>query len=145
MTKYDCNTTGTCFITTRQSRCSRVQKSCMWDYRFKQLYCAKQSFYTSHKSTLHICFACTLLVCNGHYFNCTKLYPKEIFFRLHDSRIDLLGQLCGVPIDVVFVLDSSRYTGSDGWNSLKDFVSDMINRNFNIAPNRIRVSKAWFI
>ena len=29
MTKHDCNATATCFITTRQSCCSRVQKSCM--------------------------------------------------------------------------------------------------------------------
>ena len=45
---------------------------------------------------------------------------------------------------MVFVLDSSSDIGSDGWNNLKDFVADMINRNFNIAPNKIRVSKTWF-
>ena len=31
MTEHDCNTTATCFITTRQSCCSRVQKSCIWE------------------------------------------------------------------------------------------------------------------
>ena len=39
MTENDCNTTATCFITTRQSCHSRVQKSRMWECGFRNRVC----------------------------------------------------------------------------------------------------------
>ena len=39
LTEHDCNTTATCFITTRQSCHSRVQKSRMWECGFRNRVC----------------------------------------------------------------------------------------------------------